>query len=127
MMRRRQLGEMPAWLAAMLALPVSISSLWESLPSLSSVGDVIAGAGSGKITPTDEAAVRTQATQAVQAAGGSASDVQQVQNDISAALDAYGGSSLPQYGGSIWPDIAPSTWFWMAIAGLGAVILIHDL
>lgn len=89
--------------------------------------DAIA-AVSGKITPTREAEIRREADVAIRKAGGDPADLARAQAEISATLEPYGGTVLPQYGGSALPSFgdvfgnlgAPS---WILI-GAGVLVLI---
>ena len=102
------------------------SPWWTRLPTLQTVSHVISGI-QGKITPSDEQRIRTEAAAAVQKAGGTIQDVQQVQSDITGALESSGGSSLPQYGGSIWPEPFGVDLKWWLLGGLGLVVGIFIL
>ena len=99
---------------------------WENLPTLRSVVDVIAGL-QGKITPTDERAIRNETSAAITRAGGKAADVQAVQKSITTALQPFGGSTIPEFGGSPYPfGIDLKWWVLGGLAGLAAILLLKD-
>jgi hypothetical protein len=109
-------------------LAAAWSPYWTRLPTLTSINDWIAGL-QGKITPSDEQAIRAEAATAVTKAGGTPADVQQVQHDISSSLETYGGSSLPEFGGSIWPSPFGVDLKWWLLGGAGvlaAILIIKD-
>ncbi len=84
---------------------------------------------SGKITPSREAEIRQETEAALIKAGGTSADVQRAQDEITTALEPYGGSALPQYGGSPLPSVLsvfgdiglPYT---LLLVGAGVLVLI---
>ena len=83
---------------------------------------------SGKITPSTETRIRLETDAAIRKAGGDPADVARAQADISATLEPYGGTVLPEYGGSVLPSVGDifgnlGMTSWLLI-GAGVVVLI---